>query len=464
MSQKPLIGFGTSGVRGLVTDLTDEVCFAYTKAFLSFLELKGDLKDGLIAIAGDLRESTDRMMKVVHFAIKDAGLETINCGKIPTPALVLYGITKRIPTIMVTGSHIPSDRNGIKFNKTSGEILKEDERVISQMVEIKKVSLKKYNLPPTNNDARDGYVARYLNFFPPKLLAGKRIGLYGHSAVGREIIEEIFESLSAEVIKIEFGEKFVAIDTEAIGNELRNKAKEWSTKYQLDAIVSTDGDGDRPLLSDEQGNWITEDILDIICAKYLGAENLVVTINNSTLAEKIGMFKKVVRCKIGSPYVIEEMNNLAEGGNKLIVGYEANGGFLIGDGFALEALPTRDALIVLLSVLATAKNSKISDVLANLPKVYTCSDSVKEFPIEEAERLLKNFDIQLFEKVFGKIKEINNLDGQRVTLENDEIVHLRSSHNAPEFRYFTEAATKEMADKLAENARGLIINWKINKI
>jgi hypothetical protein len=63
-------------------------------------------------------------------AITAAGCQPRNFGRIPTPALAAYGISEAMPTMMVTGSHIPDDRNGIKFNLPSGEILKDDEECI----------------------------------------------------------------------------------------------------------------------------------------------------------------------------------------------------------------------------------------------------------------------------------------------------------------------------------------------
>jgi phosphomannomutase len=71
---------------------------------------------------------------VVTQAIRDAGLSVVNCGKVPTPALAYYAqredaatSKRRMPGIMVTGSHVPADRNGIKFYKQTGEVLKSDE-------------------------------------------------------------------------------------------------------------------------------------------------------------------------------------------------------------------------------------------------------------------------------------------------------------------------------------------------
>ena len=82
-----------------------------------------------VAIAGDFRPSTGRVMEAVCRAATHMGYRAINCGRIPSPAVALFGLERRIPSLMVTGSHIPDDRNGIApFNKATGEILKEDEK------------------------------------------------------------------------------------------------------------------------------------------------------------------------------------------------------------------------------------------------------------------------------------------------------------------------------------------------
>ena len=132
------VGFGTSGARGLVSAMTDRICFAYTKAFLQHLIAQGSVTSGSgVAFAGDYRPSSERIMKAVAAAIIDSDCTPIYCGTIPSPAVALYGIAKGIPAIMVTGSHIPDDRNGIKFNKASGEINKSDEAGIkSQTIAI----------------------------------------------------------------------------------------------------------------------------------------------------------------------------------------------------------------------------------------------------------------------------------------------------------------------------------------
>ena len=127
------LAFGTSGLRGLVADITDLEAYINIKAALAYLLSSGDIgANSIVVIAGDLRPSTDRIMRACARAVADSGCRTENAGKIPTPALIAHAIAHRSAGVMVTGSHIPFDRNGIKLNKSVGELLKSDEPAISR--------------------------------------------------------------------------------------------------------------------------------------------------------------------------------------------------------------------------------------------------------------------------------------------------------------------------------------------
>ena len=82
------VAFGTSGARGLATAMTDCVCYAYTRGFLQYLESIGELSRAgeRVAVGGDFRPSTDRVMAAVCRAADDMGYWAVNCGKIPSPA------------------------------------------------------------------------------------------------------------------------------------------------------------------------------------------------------------------------------------------------------------------------------------------------------------------------------------------------------------------------------------------
>jgi len=468
------VSFGTSGARGLVTAMSDWVCYAYTLGFLQHLDKFGSIGTGTsVSLAGDLRASSPRIMAAVAKAVTDFGLLPINTGPLPTPAVTLYGIRQGIPSIMVTGSHIPDDRNGIKFNSPRGEILKQDESSILQQQIIIPDNMFDHDgnfinqamLPDENQEAHSYYLKRYLQFFPVDCLHGMRICVYEHTSVARDIINEVLTKLGAQVISLGRSDVFVPVDTEAIRPEDIELGKEWATKYQLNAIVSTDGDADRPLISDENGNWLRGDIAGILCARYLGIKNLSTPVSSNTAVEKCGWFDQIARTRIGSPYVIESMQQMISAGTRSVAGYEANGGFLISDQIKLnktplDPLPTRDALIVIISILLLSKEQQmpISKLLELLPNRFTASNRLKNFPTSASRDLLEQLspgsgnDFSMIENMFasefGLVKAINPTDGLRIIFKNEEIVHLRPSGNAPELRCYNEADSEARATEM----------------
>jgi len=479
------VKFGTSGIRGLVSELTDKVCYSYTLSFLDYLRSIQAIQVGhRVGIGGDLRHSTPRIMNAVAAAIVDAGYQVVNCGLLPTPALALYGLSENIATIMVTGSHIPEDRNGIKFNKPDGEVLKTDEQGI--LAQTPTLNLALFNeldcllstdyLPSIDTTAEQSYIARYLDFFPSDALAGLKVGIYGLTSVARDLLPIIFRGLGAKVISLGRAEHFVSVDTEAIRPEDIVLAKQWSEQYNLDCIVSTDGDADRPLVSDETGEWLRGDVAGILVAKFLGVDALVTPVSSNSAVEKSGLFSEVIRTKIGSPYVIAAMQAVTN--QTIVAGYEANGGFLLNtpvtkDHKTLAALPTRDALIVPLCLLIQAKQQacSVSELLKTLPARFTFSDRIKNFPSELSQSILAQLqtgdlekDKATFSRLFTQIQTqavaFNYTDGVRVNLDNDEVIHLRGSGNAPELRCYTEAASYGRAKALNEQCIMQMNTWK----
>lgn len=475
------VAFGTSGARGLAAAMTDSVCYAYAKGFLQYLEAIGDLKRAgeRVAVAGDYRPSTSRVMEAVCRAAEDMGYRPVNCGKIPSPAVALFGLENRIPSIMVTGSHIPDDRNGIKFNKCAGEVLKTDEQgMSSQVVEIDdslfgadgNFAQPARQPHPVSPEAGENYAMRYLNFLPHDALRGVRVGVYQHSAVGRDVLVKILSHLGAEVTPLGWSDTFIPVDTEAIRPEDIQLAADWAKAEKLDAIVSADGDSDRPLVSDESGIWLRGDIAGILCARFLEADSVSTPVSCNTAVEKCGWFREVRRTRIGSPFVVASMLEASAAGAKRVVGYEANGGFLldsdiVAGGRKLRALPTRDAVIVILGILLLAKQErkKISELAAGLPPRFTASDRLKNFATEKSQAILARFNSgseaadkveleKMFGGICGKVSGLNRTDGLRVTFANEEIVHLRPSGNAPEFRCYAEAKTDERAREITASA------------
>ena len=532
------LAFGTSGLRGLVADITDLEAYINTRGFLDYLfEIKDVSKGEIIYVAGDLRPSTDSphrsIMAAVARAIAEAGLKVVSLGKIPTPALAFFAIEHDQPSIMVTGSHIPFDRNGIKFNKSQGEVLKEDEEGILDAVDqIRRQEYSKSSgdslfkddgmfkegqrpvLPPVNEQGHKVYADRYLNFFTPRALKGIRVVFYQHSAVGRDVLVDIFQQLGATVFPAGRSESFIPIDTEAITDDRIKDLQKLVDAARdrhgvLHAIVSTDGDSDRPLLAgiDPKGkvHFFGGDLLGVLVAEFLEAKSVAVPISTNDAVDLKFMPNGVdpVKTKIGSPHVIKAMQNLLSDANSgPVVGWEANGGFLVGSditrqGRMLKALPTRDAALPLIAALVFAREKEITllDLFSQLPPRFSQAALIDNFPQDDSRALIRRFSpenpeiieiefketdvfitkgdgqgekaiptlAEAFRRVqtelesfftdetgFDSLIKINTIDGVRVYFKNGDIAHIRPSGNAPQLRIYAVANSQERADSIAQ--------------
>ncbi|MCS6098295.1 phosphomannomutase [Shewanella baltica] len=447
------VAFGTSGARGLVTDFTDQVCAAFTQSFASVMQRSFSFKR--IAIGIDNRPSSPQMAAACAGALKSMGYVVDYYGVLPTPALAYQAMQDNVPAIMVTGSHIPFDRNGLKFYRPDGEITKDDEQAIITVSDELISSIA--DLPATSSVASDNYIKRYLDIFPKQMLAGKRIGIYEHSSAGRDLYQRVFKMLGAEVTSLERTNTFVPIDTEAVTDADKQKGVDWSKRYSFDVIFSTDGDGDRPLIADENGQWLRGDIVGLLCAKALGIQSLAIPVSCNTAIEKAEIFSSVVRTKIGSPYVIAAFANL----NGFVAGFEANGGFLLGSditvaGKMLKALPTRDALLPGLALLALAGEQPLSNLTANLPQRYTASDRLQQVPTHWSKNFIAKTALSPVEFLVllgqrsRQIESLDQTDGLRMQFVDGDIVHLRPSGNAPELRCYVESAEEAEAQQLVQ--------------
>lgn len=452
------VKFGTSGARGLVEQFTPQVCAAFTATFID--AMRQDFSFNRISIAIDRRPSSPQMAAAICAMVKQLGLEVDYFGILPTPALAYQSLKTQQPAIMITGSHIPFDRNGIKFYRPDGEVTKQDEqRIMTAEVNLPSIQ-NTPSLPDASQQAETLYIERNRNLVSANFLQGKRVGIYQHSSAGRDLYTKLFIELGADVVPLGRSEEFVPIDTEAVRQEDVEQGKIWAKTEKLDFLFSTDGDGDRPLIADENGQWLRGDIVGLLTARFLKVDALAVPVSCNTAIEACGAFKQILRTQIGSPYVIEGMQQLSQA-HSSIAGFEANGGFLLGsniefNGEVLSALPTRDALLPVIALMAASIQSQqpLSKLVAGLPQRYTASNRIQNFATEKSKQLIQawsNAPQQALKELSLDNKTIINqdqTDGLRWTFDDQTIVHLRPSGNAPELRCYTEAESEQKAQSL----------------
>ncbi|MBW1879095.1 MAG: hypothetical protein JRJ84_12090 [Deltaproteobacteria bacterium] len=483
--------FGTSGLRGAVRDMTDREVYLNALGFLRWLLDSDAIRPGgIVALGEDLRavdpstgmSSSPRIGSAVTAAVRDLGLEPVHCGRIPTPTLASWALGRSAPAIMVTGSHVPADRNGIKFYKPDGEVLKSDEAAIRAAVRWARATVDESRFdrsgafirPPSAAPfiphAAKAYVRRYLEPFAGGLpLKGRKVVVWQHSAAGRDLLVQILEGLGAQVVPVGRSDTFVAVDTEDIGPEEIERFRALIEAHRPHALVSTDGDGDRPLVVDERGRFHRGDVVGLVTAEFLGAGFAAVPISTTDaldrhLASRPDPFE-LVKTRIGSPWVIAAMEDAVRRGRRAVVGWEVNGGFLtatdlpLGNG-VITALPTRDAVLPILAVLLAAarRGVAVSALFDALPPRATSAGLVDGVFPDVGRALVgalaEPFGLQALGRDFptDPVEGVDTTDGVRIRFESGDVVHFRQSGNAPQFRCYAVSDTQERADAIVAQA------------
>ncbi len=511
------LNFGTSGRRGKVSDLTQLEIYLNARAELDYL-LDLPLARGGIRpshdfyFAHDLRPSSTRFVaehggrgelaQAIECAIREAGLRPVNLGEIPTPALTAWALAAGCGSMMITGSHIPFDRNGYKTNGARGELLKADEAPVNERAarwrtQLLSAPCADARFTPAGNlkeghrtllapvaDGRAGYLQRYRDFFGTQALRGLRILVYQHSAVGRDLLPEMLIQLGAEVLPVGRSETFIPIDTEAIDEStlatMENYAREACRVHgRFDALISSDGDTDRPLIvgldyatgTEPKARFFGGDLVGMIVADYLDVDAAVVPISCNDAIDR-GTLAAVLepKTRIGSPYVIAGMQQAVQRGRSRVCGWEANGGFLTGSaitrgGRTLSALPTRDAFLPILCLLARMKETgqSLSAVFDALPHRYSSAGLLRQFPQAASQQIIDALTspdaslaalAQFFSRAagFGAAIAMDTTDGVRISFDNGDVAHVRPSGNADELRIYAVADLQQRADEIVARA------------
>ncbi len=426
--------FGTSGIRRSAKELTNQFCFDIGRTFAKFLANHN--QKGKIAVAMDTRQSSPRIKKAFSIGIQQEGYKVVDHGIVPVASMnyLLLANPSFVGSCMITGSHIRGDHNGFKFFAFKEEILKKHEKEIENiyeevrekiMFEDREITLEK------SNEAKKKYEEMLLNI-AHKPYPKYKVVIDLCNGCQSEVIPTVLSKLGLEIIVINNSldpKKFLARDTET--EEAVKQLQQKVIAEKADLGIAYDGDGDRVVFVDNEGNFIPGDYTGTLIAKYSSTPVVVTPINTSQVVETIG--KRVIRTKVGSPYVVETMKKYGS-----TFGFEANGG-----GISAEIMLTRDGgstTIKMLNLLKTTKQN-LKELVGTLPKFYLYRTKV------ECPRELNNIIIQEAKKKYQG-KKIEDIDGLKVWTDDSTWILFRPSSNASEFRVFAEAKTESEAKKL----------------
>jgi len=433
--------FGTSGIRGDATKLfTNQFCFDIGRTFAKFLE-KNSLQK-VIAVGSDPRESSPRIKSAIVSGLLYENSEVYDEGVVPIPAMnyLLIANPRYKGSLMVTGSHIKSYLNGVKFFVLKEEILKDQEKEIVSIYNTLKEDVFYKNIENNifiETEAGEKYkeylrVSKKGNYPKWKILVDPGNGAQS------EIVPEVLSEFGLNVIKIncEIQKEILSRDTEVESEftELKTKTKD----TRADFAIAFDSDGDRVIFIDHDGNYISGDYIGALVSKHTNCSAIATPINTSQVIDKIG--KRVIRTKVGSPHVVQAIKE-----NNLDYGFEANGGGIFKNMLSRDGGRTA---IELLNILAREKKT-LSNLVGELPKYYLYRDKV-EYRWE-----LKDTIMEKVRKHFKAVKT-EELDGVKIWTDNESWILFRSSSNAPEFRVFAESSDNNKANELISKGLSLV--------
>lgn len=449
--------FGTDGVRGLANrELTADLALGLAQAAAAVLtqgrhadELRAAGRRPVAVVARDPRVSGEFLTAAVSAGLASSGVDVLDAGVIPTPATAfLIDSIGADFGVMVSASHNPAPDNGIKFFSFGGTKLPDEveDRIESY--------LGKQKLAPTGGgvgrirrfaDAEDRYVVHLLGTLPNRLDGLKVVLDCAHGAAAG-VSPETFRDAGAEVVVIGADPDGMNIN-DGVGSTHLEPLQQAVLEHGADLGIAHDGDADRCLAVDADGNVIDGDRIMAILAVSMherGAltdDTLVVTVM-SNLGLKRAMAERgirVVETKVGDRYVLEA---LGEGGYAL-------GGEQSGHVIMSEFATTGDG--VLTGLHLAAEMARTGRSLAELASVMTVYPQVL-VNVRGVDHHAMNDDAA----IAAAVREVE------VELGDSGRVLLRPSGTEPMVRVMVEAADQATAEahasRLADVVRDRLAN------
>lgn len=451
-----------SGIRGIYgKDLTENVAIRYAYAYYSFLKNKTKKTNPTIVIGTDTRPSGAKLSDAV---IRILDCNFIEVGIAPTPAIEFA--VRHFDAdggIIITASHNEPYWNGFKFLSSSGAVLSENDMnlVINNRKTLPNFhKIQDRKIQNKSNEAIKHYAEFILKIVGQENLeniksSNQKIVLDPNGGTGA-IAKKILEGIGVNVIGVnmEYGSFNRAVEP---NEDSMIYLKNIIDDNQADFAAGFDCDADRVviLLRNGQllsGNYILALIVDDILSNLNNPKNKIVVVNDATsnvvrdVIRKFGA--KIKEVEVGETNVIEEMDKL-----KAVAGGEGSSG-----GVIIPPSKCRDGILTLLMVLSiiAKKGKKLENIIDELPKYHTLRKKI-EFD-KPGHNRIKNYLKNYYSKKGFEFRETGGIKGglKIITGKNSFIWFRASKTEENIFRIISDSDSKEEAEKLMEEAAGVI--------
>ena len=436
--------FGTDGIRGIAGEsLTADLSFKVGKALGKLLTEKKEHPK--VVIGRDTRISCDMIEQALTAELTSTGVNVMTVGTIPTPAIAY--LTKTIETdsgIMISASHNPYQDNGIKIFGPDGFKLTDEqeleiESLIDNSEQIKNASFEKIGKLYGGSELSQKYVQHIKQSISGDL-SDIKIALDCANGATTGVAPYIFGDLEADIETIGCQPNGININ-DNVGSTKIDTISTFVRENNVDVGFAFDGDGDRVLAVDANGNIVDGDKIMFILAKHLKEQgelkdNMVV----STVMSNIGFYKAIeenglqsVKTAVGDRYVVEEMRK-----NDYSLGGEQSGH------------------IVLMNYATTGDGILTAVKLANIIK--STGKSLEELASEVSIYPQKLVNIKVIDKKAAMEDSEILAECEKVEkeLEGNGRILLRASGTENLIRVMVEASSDELTDKYCEQVAKIV--------
>ena len=429
--------FGTSGIRGLIgSEVTCELALNVGKSLAYYLG-----NEGSVVIGYDTRTTNQMLDQAICAGLLESGVDVIKIGMVPTP-LVGYATEKLDADagVMLTASHNPSQYNGIKlWNKNGMAYTSSQEARIEEIYANKDyISVEWENVGKltVNEEIKGKYIDDLVDMVDIK--EGLKVVVDCASGAGSEISPLVFRKAGCEVTTLNSQPDgfFPGRNPEPNAENLQTLMKT-VVAIGADLGIAHDGDADRMITVDENGNISPFDSLLALISKQFDGD--IVTTVDAGLCMDESVKGEVIRTAVGDVNVAE-----------VIIERDASfGGEPSGTWLHPDFCMCPDGILSGLRMAEiVSRDGKLSELLAEIPSYpnirekITCSKEAKIKVMENMEDLLKD--------AFDDIVDVNSLDGVRLTFADDSWVLVRPSGTEDYIRITLESRDGQRAEEIRD--------------
>lgn len=433
--------FGTFGVRRIANqELTPEFASKLAAAY-------GSLVKGKVAVGGDPRTSTEMIKYAVTAGLLSSGCQVVDLGILPTPAVQFAVRNYYDGGVMITASHNPPKYNGLKFVDSDGIGIPDGmEEKIEEMFfdeNPDRVPWNEIGEVFTNQNIIDEYIENVLKRVDADKIRKAKLKVIVDCGSGAACFTTpyLLRKLGCDVTTMNCQPDgfFPGRNPEPTSENLE-ELKKVVKATNADLGIAHDGDADRTICIDEEGNFVFGDKTFALVEKHMLIENhggiIVTTVATSSaiydIAEEFG--GEVIATRVGDLIVARELKE-----KNGLFGGEENGGLIFPD-----FVYGRDAALSTAKIveIMAKEGKKLSELIQELPKYHSaklkveCPDEHKKEVMEKIAEATSEF-------------EVDTKDGVKIFTDEGWVI-IRPSGTEPIFRCFAEAVDEMKADKMAE--------------